>query len=81
MWAVHGLCPGLRVRVEGFLTSIKADDIVLLLLFSHPFSHNSFLPFTTPLLTMSSASNAAASHNTSYPSLSGVPFIQVSFHL
>jgi hypothetical protein len=37
MWAVPGLCAGLRARVEGSWASIKADDDVLLLLFSPPF--------------------------------------------
>jgi hypothetical protein len=38
MWAVPGLCVGLRVRVEGSWTSIKADDVAMLLLFFPSFS-------------------------------------------
>jgi hypothetical protein len=82
MGAVPGLCAGLRVRVEGSWTTIKADDMSLLLLFSP-----SLLPFAPPpLLTlqMSTANSASASVNTSYPGASPTPavtYIQVSFHL
>jgi hypothetical protein len=37
MWAIPGLCAGLRVRVEGSWASIKDDDVALLLLFSPSF--------------------------------------------
>jgi hypothetical protein len=38
-----------RVRVEGFWTSIKADDVALLLLFS-PILFPSFLLLTKPFV-------------------------------
>jgi hypothetical protein len=82
MWAVHGLCAGLRVRVEGFWTSIKADDVALLLLFSP--SYLSSLHTFHITFTMSSASdaNASSAGYTSYPSLQEqIHGFKVSFHL